>query len=78
MNKNLFLEQTNIVIRVKEVLHMDKCTCGSNSNIKCSVNQCKFNNESSGHCSLEEIKIGTHEANPTVPQCTDCESFVLK
>ncbi|MDD5795220.1 DUF1540 domain-containing protein [Clostridium sp. HCP1S3_B4] len=57
---------------------MDKCTCGSNSNIKCSVKQCKFNNESSGHCSLEEIKIGTHEANPTVPQCTDCESFVLK
>ena len=53
-------------------------SCGSNSNIKCSVSQCKYNNESAGYCTLQEIKVGTHEANPTMPECTDCESFVLK
>lgn len=54
------------------------CSDGKNSNIKCSVSQCKYNNEASGYCSLEQIEVGTHEANPTMPQCTDCESFVLK
>lgn len=56
----------------------NSCGCGSNSNIKCSVSQCKYNNESAGYCTLQEIKVGTHEANPTMPECTDCESFVLK
>lgn len=48
-----------------------------NDSIKCSVQQCKYNNKSD-YCTLNQIKVGTHESNPTVVQCTDCESFVLE
>ena len=27
------------------------------------------------YCCLNCISVGTHEANPTDPQCTDCNSF---
>ena len=31
------------------------------------------------YCTLNQIKIGkTHEQNPKVVECTDCESFELK
>jgi hypothetical protein len=30
------------------------------------------------YCSLDCIKVGTHEANPTVPECTECDSFVKR
>ena len=49
-----------------------------NSSIKCSVNNCKYNAESKGYCTLNQIQVGTHEANPTVVECTDCKSFMLK
>ena len=49
-----------------------------NSSIKCTVNNCKYNNEAKSYCTLNEIKIGTHEKNPTMIQCTDCESFEVK
>jgi hypothetical protein len=45
-----------------------------NSSINCTVGQCQFNCAGS-HCSLESVNIGTHEANPTQPQCVDCNSF---
>lgn len=48
----------------------------NNQCISCTVHQCA-NNSGEGYCGLDRIKIGTHEANPTVSQCTDCESFVL-
>ncbi len=48
----------------------------SNHCIACSVHQCA-NNSGEGYCALEKIQVGTHEQNPTVVQCTDCESFVL-
>jgi len=44
--------------------------------IICSISSCTHNVEARS-CSLEEIKIGTHEANPTQVECTDCESFEL-
>lgn len=44
--------------------------------IDCSVNQCKHN-DSKNHCTLSCIQVGTHETNPTGPQCTDCQSFAL-
>lgn len=50
----------------------------ANQSIKCSVQQCKYNNTNESYCTLNEIKVGTHEKNPSVPECTDCESFVLK
>lgn len=49
-----------------------------NPSIHCTVNNCKHNNEAKNYCSLESIKVGTHESNPTVSQCTDCQSFELK
>ena len=49
-----------------------------NSSIKCTVSNCQYNNEAKSYCTLNEIKIGTHEKNPTMIQCTDCESFKLK
>lgn len=49
-----------------------------NESIKCTINNCKYNNEQESYCTLNQIKIGTHESNPKVVECTDCESFVLK
>ena len=47
-----------------------------NESIKCSVQQCAYNN-GGAYCSLDKISVGTHEANPTQCQCVDCQSFVL-
>ncbi len=49
-----------------------------NSNIKCTVSQCKNNMVTENYCCLDCICVGTHEANPTVPECTDCNSFVKR
>lgn len=49
-----------------------------NSSIKCSVDNCKFHAGTKEYCTLNEIQIGTHEANPTMVECTDCKSFVVK
>jgi hypothetical protein len=49
-----------------------------NSSIKCSVSQCQHNMVTENYCSLNCISVGTHEANPTVPECTDCNSFVKR
>ena len=49
-----------------------------NSSIKCSVQQCKHHACSENYCTLDAIQVGTHEANPTVVECKDCQSFVLK
>lgn len=49
-----------------------------NSSIKCTVQQCKFNDCSESYCTLNEIKVGTHEKDPKLVECTDCESFILK
>ncbi len=48
-----------------------------NSSIQCTVTECK-NHCENNHCGLNTVKIGTHEANPTVCQCVDCESFVRR
>lgn len=48
-----------------------------NSCIKCSVQQCQHYAEGN-YCSLQSIMVGTHEADPKMPQCTDCMSFQKK
>lgn len=48
-----------------------------NSGVKCSVEQCKYNEEKK-YCNLQVIQVGTHEQNPKMDQCTDCQSFELK
>ncbi|MCQ2456659.1 MAG: DUF1540 domain-containing protein [Clostridia bacterium] len=54
---------------------MDKKKC--NNCIECSVFQCANHSTSDNFCALDKIKVGSHEKNPTVSQCTDCESFIL-
>lgn len=49
-----------------------------NTSIGCTVNNCKYNNESESYCTLEKIQVGTHESNPTMKECTDCNSFEIK
>jgi hypothetical protein len=53
---------------------MDK----TNQSIGCSVQQCKYHDQTQNYCSLDKIMVGTHEQNPTGKECTDCESFEVK
>lgn len=53
-------------------------TCKANSAIGCTVQQCEYHCQSSNFCSLDKIVVGTHEKNPTMPECTDCQSFKVK
>lgn len=46
--------------------------------IQCSIYSCANHNETEEYCALEQIKVGTHEANPDVVECTDCQSFEKK
>lgn len=46
--------------------------------INCTVSQCQYNMVSENYCVLDSIHVGTHEKNPTVPECTDCNSFVKR
>ena len=58
-----------------EVFFMEK---KKNCSINCSVKQCAHNMETEDYCTLESINVGTHEPDPEVPECTDCNSFVKK
>jgi hypothetical protein len=53
-------------------------TMKKNECIRCSVSQCRHNLVTEDYCSLGSISVGTHEADPTVPECTDCNSFVKR
>lgn len=58
---------------------METCNnCHENRNIQCYVENCKNHSAKGEYCSLNTITVGTHETNPTVPECTDCRSFVAK
>lgn len=50
----------------------------ANKCIECSIHNCANHCCDSDFCSLDSIKVGTHEANPTQYECTDCLSFVMK
>ncbi len=54
------------------------CGCGYNKSISCSVTQCANHAEKENYCALEQVVIGTHEANPTMDECVDCRSFRAK
>ena len=43
----------------------------------CTVNSCAHHCKNEQYCGLDTIQVGTHEANPTMDQCTDCQSFKL-
>lgn len=50
----------------------------SNPSIQCSVTQCQYHSDRENYCALDQIRVGTHESNPTQIECTDCESFAVK
>lgn len=50
----------------------------ANESIRCTVDQCKYHCGDKNYCTLNSVQIGTHEANPQVVQCVDCESFEVK
>ena len=52
--------------------------CKANKCIVCSVTSCGNHCASENYCSLDRIRVGTHECDPTVDACTDCLSFVKK
>lgn len=54
------------------------CCSNANPSIECTVKECKYHCDSKNYCSLNKIRIGTHETNPTKPDCTDCNSFEVK
>lgn len=47
----------------------------ANHCIQCTVTQCRYHSNCDDYCTLDKILVGTHEANPTEDQCTDCKSF---
>lgn len=49
-----------------------------NESIECTVSSCAYHSDSDNYCTLNSIKVGTHESNPTQKECTDCESFDSK
>lgn len=55
----------------------EKCRSKENKSIECTVVQCANHCGDKDYCSLDKIKVVTHEKEPTVMQCTDCGSFVL-
>lgn len=50
----------------------------ANKHIGCTIKNCAHHCCCEDFCSLDKIEVGTHEANPTVVQCTDCLSFKAK
>ena len=52
--------------------------CTPNTSIKCTVTNCAHHCHSQDYCALNTITVGTHEANPTKVECTDCQSFQMK
>ena len=51
---------------------------GKNESIQCTIYNCAHHAKDVNYCSLDRISVGTHEANPTKKECTDCESFSCK
>ncbi|MCL2055440.1 MAG: DUF1540 domain-containing protein [Oscillospiraceae bacterium] len=49
-----------------------------NPSIRCDIHSCQHNMNSEDYCTLESIKVGTHEPHPKMPECTDCQSFIMR
>lgn len=50
----------------------------ANKCIRCTVTSCSHHCDNADYCRLDSIQVGTHETNPTMDQCTDCQSFEKK
>jgi hypothetical protein len=71
----IFPDILHLYAKIKEVTDMN---CHANKSIECTVAQCAYHCDQENYCSLDRILVGTHEANPTMDQCTDCKSFRKK
>ena len=60
---------------VNEVINMTNQNY-ANHCIICNVTRCRNHHRDKNYCSLESIRVGTHETDPSQKQCTDCQSFV--
>ena len=49
--------------------------CTPNTSIHCSVTDCAYHCQDAQSCGLNSIQVGTPESDPTMDQCTDCQSF---
>ena len=58
------------------VIKMENKT--SNPSIECSVKQCANHSPSEDYCTPGKVRIATHEPDPKVCECVDCESFVKR
>ena len=54
----------------------DGCSCTPNASIRCSVKSCAHHCKEEDRCGLTAIQVGTHETNPSMDQCTDCQNFL--
>lgn len=70
-------ENGNAISKMFLEVNMMDC-CNENKCIQCSVTQCRNHSSQGNYCALNTISVGTHEVNPTVPECTDCNSFEKK
>ena len=50
----------------------------ANHSIGCTVTKCKYHCNEANYCTLDQVLIGTHESDPKMTQCVDCESYVPK
>lgn len=57
---------------------MNNSSGNANKAIECTITTCANHCNSMNYCSLNKIMVGTHEANPTKIECTDCMSFEKK
>ena len=71
----LIYEISMVSIQTEEIKTMENKT--ANYCMACTVTQCRNHVKTANYCALDKIQVGTHESNPTVSQCTDCESFVV-
>lgn len=49
-----------------------------NASIECEVEECKFHDLATEHCTLNKIKVEKNEQKATNVESTDCGSFVMK
>ena len=54
---------------------MENRSC--NRSIKCTVDSCAYHNKAGGCCSLDSIRIGCCDSEPTRCEGTECASFQL-
>ncbi len=50
----------------------------ANKHIACTIKNCKNHCCCADYCSLDRIRIGSHECDPSEKACTDCKSFEPK